>query len=463
MSAGTLESGDVNMANVIAFTKDQLHNIYEQVTKPESGTRQEEVSTSSDPAIHKQETIASTAASIGGPIATTDRVPPVLAPSAAAVDSPKETTSAPGVKEQAQATTGSALGSQTETSPSPAPHSHDKATEKAKSAHDNNMAAAAATTTTTTTALPPMTHNDSRRDSDVGPRNETSPEHHRHPHPDHHHHPTAATTTTTSSSSNDTNPSKPGPSHTENTTPTTNRRKSLAESPFRGRIDSTVTPRSASKKWSLSMGDFGLKVPRQPSNASSSGSKHLGRNGSDSGSGSVSMQQGGGVQGGGGEEVIEGGGGGGGPRVPRGIGSITQSVQRGSVDAMVSERDPAKRWSFGHGDFGLKMPRQGSNVPEVGAVAAGGGATNGVGGTGAGAGGSGGAGTETEATTLYARRVSLGRQGARGIGSISEKVRRGSVDASASEHDKARKWSLRDGDFGLKWPGKGKGEGLRQE
>ncbi len=50
------------------------------------------------------------------------------------------------------------------------------------------------------------------------------------------------------------------------------------------------------------------------------------------------------------------------------------------------------------------------------------------------------------------RRVSLGRQGARGIGSISSSVRRGSVDATVSEHDKTRKWSLRDADFGLKWP-----------
>lgn len=157
------------------------------------------------------------------------------------------------------------------------------------------------------------------------------------------------------------------------------------------------------------MGDFGLKLPKQSSNAVT---QELNRDGS------VSMQGGQG-------------------RVPRGIGSISSNVKRGSVDETVSARDPAKRWSFNHGDFGLKMPKQESNAAAQELNRDGGVSAQGGLGPGA-AGAAGGTG--------------LGRQGARGIGSISSSVRKGSVDVSVSQHDKARKWSLKDADLGLKWP-----------
>ncbi len=302
-----------------------------------------------------------------------------------------------------------------------------KATTDAKTAHQNNIIAAASL----------GTHEDTRRDSNVGPRNETAPEHHHHHHHDkdkteheeqdhHHHHDNKAKEVKIASVpavivNGETKETKgidygnvshidvsATPDHTNGF-----RRKSLAESPYRGRIDSTVSPPSPSKKWSFSMGDFGLKRPSQESNAVT---QQLNKDGS------VSMQGGQG-------------------RVPRGIGRISSTVRRGSVDKTVSERDPAKRWSFGHGDFGLKMPKQESNavtqeLNKDGSVSAQGGlGPIPVGGVGEGG-----------------RRVSLARQGARGIGSISSSVRRGSVDATVSEHDKARKWSLKDADFGLKWP-----------
>lgn len=297
----------------------------------------------------------------------------------------------------------------------------DKATTDARTAHQSNIIAA--------TSL--GTHGDVRRDSHVGPRNESAPEHHHHHHhdkdkPDHHHDeyaakefkaaaPTAITngkTTKEKKGIDYGNVSRLGVSATRDPTDDS-RRKSLAESPYRGRIDSTVSPPSPSKKWSFSMGDFGLKLPKQESNAVA---QELNKDGS------VSMQGGQG-------------------RVPRGIGSISSTVRRGSVDKTVSERDPAKRWSFAHGDFGLKMPKQESNavaqeLNKDGSVSA----QGGLGPIPLGGLGEGG------------RRVSLGRQGARGIGSISPSVRRGSVDATVSEHDTARKWSLRDADFGLKWP-----------
>ncbi|KAF7512110.1 hypothetical protein GJ744_002823 [Endocarpon pusillum] len=307
-----------------------------------------------------------------------------------------------------------------------------KATTDAKTAHQSNIIAA--------TSL--GTHNGVRRDSDVGPRNETAPEHHHHHHhdkdktehekhdhqedkPEHHHDeyrakefkavaPAAITNGATTKEKRGIdygNVSHLGVSVTPNPTDGS-RRKSLAESPYRGRIDSTVSPPSPSKKWSFSMGDFGLKMPKQESNVVA---QELNKDGS------VSMQGGQG-------------------RVPRGIGSISSTVKRGSVDKTVSERDPAKRWSFAHGDFGLKMPKQESNavaqeLNKDGSVSA-----------------QGGWGRYRLRVGEGGRRVSLGRQGARGIGSISSSVRKGSVDATVSEHDKARKWSLKDADFGLKWP-----------
>ncbi|ERF73315.1 hypothetical protein EPUS_03148 [Endocarpon pusillum Z07020] len=295
-----------------------------------------------------------------------------------------------------------------------------KATTDAKTAHQSNIIAA--------TSL--GTHDDVRRDSDVGPRNETAPEHHHHRHhdkdktehekhdhqedkPEHHHDEYRAKEFKAAEKGIVYgNVSHLGVSATQDPTDGS-RRKSLAESPYRGRIDSTVSPPSPSKKWSFTMGDFGLKVPKQESNAVT---QELNKDGS------VSMQGGQG-------------------RVPRGIGSISSTVRRGSVDKTVTERDPAKRWSFVHGDFGLKMPKQESNavaqeLNRDGSVSA----QGGLGPIPIGVVGEGG------------RRVSLGRQGARGIGSISSSVRKGSVDATVSEHDKARKWSLKDADFGLKWP-----------
>ncbi len=303
-----------------------------------------------------------------------------------------------------------------------------KATTDAKTAHQSNIFAAASLGTQDST----------RRDSDVGPRNETAPEHHHHHHRDKdktehekhdfHHHENKAkevkaapvpagivngNTTKETKGIDYGNVSHLGVSTTPDPT-NVSRRKSLAESPYRGRIDSTVSPPSPSKKWSFSMADFGLKPPRQESNAVT---QQLNKDGS------VSMQGGQG-------------------RVPRGIGSISSTVRRGSVDKTASERDPAKRWSFTHGDFGLKMPKQQSNavtqeLNRDGSVSAQGGGLGPIPLGGVGEGG---------------RRVSLAGQGARGIGSISSSVRRGSVDATVSAHDKTRKWSLRDADLGLKWP-----------
>lgn len=396
------------MADKIGFTKDQLQIIYDQVTsQPDSGTRKE-VSTSSDPEAHTGGTITSTLESQNEPTVGSDLGPG----KEAAIDT--------------------ALGNRNEVTAASDLAKREKSTTDPNMAHRTNIVAAADL----------RNQDESRRDSDVGPHNETIPEHHNHHHRDKadHHQTNDVKATTAAAADSSTNTKKAGIdygniSHLGNSSTATSstdqdggtRRKSLAESPYRGRIDSTVSPPSPSKKWSFSKGDFGLKLPKQDSNAVT---QQLNKDGS------VSMQGGQG-------------------RVPRGIGSISSTVTRGSVDQTVSERDPSTRWSLTHGDFGLKFPRQESNavaqeLNRDGSVSSQGGqGSTTVVPPGVGAGAVNGANT---AAAAGARKVSLASQGARGIGSISSSVRRGSVDASVSEHDKARKWSLKDADFGLKWP-----------
>ena len=258
-------------------------------------------------------------------------------------------------------------------------------------------------------------HVEHRRDSDVGPLGESRHEHQHH----------GASDNASSSSTSEPkkgisygNVSHLGTDHgTTGFATEANRRQSLADSPYHGNVDTTVSERNKDKKWSFSMGDFGLKLPGQKSNAVT---QHLNRDGS------VSDQGGQG-------------------RVARGIGSISGSVKRGGVDQNVSQADPIKKWSLSHGDFGLKMPKQESNAVSQelnrdGSVSSQGGQDGPVGG---------GAGLRKYSGV---DSVPLGRQGARGIGSVSSSVRKGSVDATVSPHDKNRKWSLKDADFGLKFP-----------
>jgi hypothetical protein len=415
--------------------KEQLHNIYEQVTsQPSSGARNEastspglgtsgSATTASAPGSQNvtatgsdlgpgKETSTGSALGKGNEVSTaSDVASPAVATTDPAIGSRSEPTAVSGIEQRHETTTGAPLGSRNEAPTSSDVVSPDKTTTDSNTAHRTNIIAATNF----------GNHDDARRDSDVGPRNEATPEQHHH-HDHHHkdkathgksdHHPQskdakAATATDKPNGIDYGNVSHLGVASNDQSGP---RRQSLAESPYRGNIHTTVSPPSPSKKWSFSMGDFGLKLPKQESNAVT---QELNKDGS------VSMQGGQG-------------------RVARGIGSISSNVKRGSVDATVSERDPTKRWSFTHGDFGLKMPKQESNA--VAQELNRDGSVSSQGGQGPTAGAAGGA------------TPPLGRQGARGIGSISSSVRRGSVDVSVSEHDKARKWSLKDADFGLKWP-----------
>jgi hypothetical protein len=361
------------MADKIILAKDQLHHMYDQVTsQPGSAAGKGEGSTASKPTASQDS---------------------VTHPS---IGSPNEATTASD-RAQHEADTRSGLDSRNE--PAGVVASPDFGA-----------------------------RHDARQDLDVGPRNEAIPEHH---HNQHHqgqseHGPHRHSQDKSDHLiSNNTNAPKGidygNVSHLEttdntNTGPSAPRRQSLADSAYRGNIHETVSPPSPEKKWSFSMGDFGLKLPKQHSNAVS---QELNKDGS------VSMQGG---------QV--------GRAAARGIGSISSTVKRGSVDSTASKKDPTKRWSFNHGDFGLKLPSQQSNalaqeLNRDGSVSS------------QGNGGGQGLGAAASAATTA---VPLGRQGARGIGSISSSVRKGSVDMSASHHDKHRKWSLKDADFGLKFP-----------
>lgn len=430
----------------IGMIKEQLHDIYDQVTAPAGSGTRNGVSTGPNAAARDKATTSSglglnnapaTGSGVGlnnepttnlglgmtnEPTTTSSLASGTRAPKVAALGTRNDIATASDLPPRTEAaTTESVIGSRADipgaSSPEHRPEAvtasalgpRNEALTEANTAHPTNLIAATGSSA----------RDDSRRASDVGPRNETTPMHHQHDHDHHHHHHETKDLNSTSSTTKNGGITYGNVSHlgvSPTPLPPTDggpRRHSLAASPYRGRIDSTVSPTTPGKKWSFSMGNFGLKLPKQASNATA---QELNRDGS------VSMQGGQG-------------------RVPRGIGSISSNVKRGSVDATVSPRDPAQRWSFAHGDFGLRMPRQESNAvaQELNrdkSVSLQGGL------------GPAGAGPRTGSTGA----VSLGRQGARGIGSISSSVRKGSVDVNVSEHDKARKWSFNDADFGLKWP-----------
>lgn len=158
---------------------------------------------------------------------------------------------------------------------------------------------------------------------------------------------------------------------------------------FLGNINDTASPHNKAKKWSLRDGDFGLKMPKKPSNAVAQGIRR---------DGSVSYEDG-----------LPG---------PRGL----FPNERKSIDANVmSDHDKTKKWSLTDGDFGLKWPKKPSN-----AVAQ---------------------GIRRDGSVSYED----GLPGPRGLFPNERK----SIDANVvSKHEKSRKWSLADGDFGLKMPNK---------
>jgi len=97
------------------------------------------------------------------------------------------------------------------------------------------------------------------------------------------------------------------------------------------------------------------------------------------------------------------------------------NVFLGNINDTASPHNKAKKWSLRDGDFGLKLPNKPSN-----AVAQ---------------------GIRRDGSVSYED----GLPGPRGLFPNERK----SIDANVvSDHNKAKKWSLTDGDFGLKWPTK---------
>lgn len=161
------------------------------------------------------------------------------------------------------------------------------------------------------------------------------------------------------------------------------------DNPFLGNINETQSSHNKAKKWKFSDGDFGLGMPKKPSNASAQGLRR---------DGSVSYEDG-----------LPG---------PRGL----FPNERRSIDAnVISEHDKSKKWSLADGDFRFGMPKKPSNASSQG--------------------------IRRDGSISYED----GLPGPRGL-FPNEKA---SIDQNVvSKHDKARKWSLKDGDFGFGLPKK---------